>query len=86
MDGVSELMACLQIVASPFLIGSGLGFFIYIYKPTKGHLILGILSSLVGLCLGIIWAYRASQKAGAASFMARVSGSPELDQREKDTV
>ena len=74
-----EIIGWLQIVASPFLIGLGIGAFIYFPDPTLTNLIIAIVISLVGLILGIIWATKIWKTKGTVWFMSRLSATPELD-------
>lgn len=76
---IMEIIGWLQIVASPFLIGLGIGAFIYFPDPTLTNLIIAIVISLVGLILGIIWATKIWKTKGTVWFMSRLSATPELD-------
>ena len=82
-DSLAEIISFLQIVASPLLIGSGLGFLIFLVKHDHTGLILFIALAFIGLCIGIFWAIRVSKKGGTVNFMSRQSDSPELDMEEE---
>jgi len=48
----------MQIVVSPLLISSIIGFFIYIFNPAILGLVVAIAIIFVGLFIGIFWANR----------------------------
>lgn len=52
------IIAWLQIVASPLIIGLGIGAFIYFPNPTVTRLSIAIIISVLGLIIGIVWANR----------------------------
>lgn len=76
---ISEIIGWIQIVASPLLIGLGIGAFIYFPDPTLLRLIIGIIISIIGLIVGIIWANRVWKTKGTVWFMSQVSATPDLD-------
>ena len=76
---IVEIIGWLQIVASPFLIGSGIGAFIYFQNPTLTNLIIGMVISILGLIVGIIWATRIWKTKGTIWFVSQVSATPDLD-------
>ena len=85
---IMEIIGWLQIVASPLLIGSGIGAFIYLRNPTLTNLIIGIAISMLGLIVGIIWATKIWKTKGTMWFVSQVSATPELDnliEAEKET-
>ncbi len=82
-ESFTEIMGWLQIVASPLLLGSVIGFLIYVSNPNTTRLLCGIGIALLGLIIGIIWATRVSKKNGASNYVSRISASPELDDIEK---
>lgn len=77
---IIEIIGWLQIVASPLLIGSGIGAFIYFRNPTLINLIIGIVVSMLGLIVGIFWATKIWKTKGTMWFMSRLSATPELDE------
>lgn len=76
---IMEIIGWLQIVASPFLIGLGIGAFIYFPNPTLTNLIIGIVISIIGLITGIIWATKIWKTKGTMWFVSQVSATPDLD-------
>lgn len=83
---IPEILAYLQIVASPLLAGCIAGALIYFYEPGTTRLILALLVVAIGLTAGIIWANRKRRSPGGATgFMARVMASPDLDRKEPDS-
>ena len=55
---ITEIFGWLQIVASPFLLGLGAGFIIYLLKPDDIGFIIAVSISLIGFVFGIILATR----------------------------
>ncbi len=83
---IPEILAHLQIIASPLLAGCIAGALIYFYEPGTTRLILALLVVAIGLTVGIIWANRKRRSPGGATgFMARVMASPDLDRKEPDS-
>ncbi len=80
-----EFFGWLKIVASPFLIGILIGGIVYYNFENRFGLIIGILLSLLGLIVGIIWATRIWKKQGTTQFLSRVIATPELDKKEDKT-
>lgn len=76
---ITETIGWLQIVASPLLIGLGIGAFIYFQDPTLLRLIIGIIISIIGLIFGIIWANKVWRTKGTVWFMSQISATPDLD-------
>ncbi len=76
---ITEIIGWLQIVASPLLIGLGIGGFIYFSDPTLLRLIIAIIISTIGLVIGIIWANKIWKTKGTVWFMSQVSATPDLD-------
>ena len=52
---ITSILAWLQIVASPLLIGIVIGFIIYYNVPGKTGLVLAVVISTTGLIIGVIW-------------------------------
>lgn len=81
-----EIIAWLQIVASPLLIGLGISAFIYFRNPSKTTLIISIIVAVLGLFIGIVWANRIWKTKGTMWFVSQISATPELDNlTEKET-
>ena len=81
---ITETIGWLQIVASPLLIGLGIGAFIYFPDPTTTRLVLGIIVVTLGLIVGIIWANKAWKGKGTIWFVSRVMATPELDEPDEE--
>ena len=76
-----ELICWFEIVLSPFLIGLTLGAICYFYFSGESGLITGIILSLAGLIVGIIWATRIWKQEGTSHYMSRIMATPELDKK-----
>jgi len=76
---IISIIAWLQIVASPLLIGIIMGFIVYYKIPGLTELILAVVISTVGLVIGVIWATRVWKKRGTFEFMSEISSSHDLD-------
>ena len=76
------MIATLQIAVAPLLVGaiSGLGIYSF-YTQTIG-LLLAVLFTIIGLELGIVWAYRVHKQSGVVEYISRVIATPELDHTE----
>ena len=81
---ITEAIGCLQIVASPLLIGLIIGAIIYFTEPTTTRLIIGIIVAVAGLLVGIIWAIKQWKGKGTIWFMSRIMASPELDNADEE--
>lgn len=84
MSKLFEIIAWLQIVASPLLIGLGIGAYLYYKNPTIGFLILAIALGLIGIIIGILWANKVWKTKGTLWFISRVNASPDLDNLKRD--
>jgi hypothetical protein len=78
-----ELIAWLQIVASPLLIGLIVGAIIYVSKPSKTSLVIGIVLTCIGLLIGIRWATKQWKGKGTTWFMSRINATPDLDEDDE---
>ena len=78
-----EVIAWLQIVASPLLIGLIVGAIVYVSKPSKTTFIFGIVLTCIGILIGIRWATKQWKGKGTTWFMSRINATPDLDE-EKD--
>ena len=67
---ITEIIAWLQIAASPFLISIATGFIIYIFKPGKLGFVIAISIAIVGLVIGITCAVKVWKKKGTVQFMS----------------
>lgn len=68
----------MQIFASPLVVGLLVGAAIYLYAPSNLTLTLGLISALLGLTFGIIWATKADKQKGVVEYMASLSATPEF--------
>lgn len=75
----TELIAGIQIAASPFLVGLGIGVMLYAFFPTTFALVTGSIIAGASLVIGIRWAMRVHKHKGTVNFMSRVMATPELD-------
>lgn len=82
---ITEVIGWLQIVASPLLIGLGIGALVYFSNPTNTRLVIGITVAVLGLIIGILWATKIWKTKGTISFMSRIMATPELDKKETET-
>ncbi|WP_124643146.1 MULTISPECIES: hypothetical protein [Amniculibacterium] len=79
----TEAIAWLRIVASPLLIGLILGTLTYLYNPNKVTFVLGLLLSILGLVIGILWANKQWRGKGAVWFMSWVTSTQDLKDQDK---
>jgi len=80
---IIEGIGWLQIVAGPFILGLGLGFWVYSSLENTTGIILAIVIASLGLCIGILWATRVWKKTGTTKFLSRISETPDLDEDTK---
>ena len=76
---LTEAIGWLQIMASPFFIGLGLAFIVYISLPNTTGLILSGIVAISGLAIGIFFANKAWRKGGTVAFMSEIDKTPETD-------
>ena len=85
-EWLTEAAGWLRIVASPLLIGLGIGAIIYFPDPNRTRLIIGISFVFPGLIVGILWATKIwKSKEGTISFLSKIMATPELDDKEVET-
>ena len=80
---ITEIIAWLQIAASPFLISIATGFINYIFKPGKLGFVIAISIAIVGLVIGITCAVKVWKKKGTVQFMSKIMASPEFEDQMK---
>ena len=80
---ITEIIGWIQIVLSPTLLGIGFGFGIYYYFPNQNGMIFGIIISVIGFIIGLIWATKKFKTTGTIHFLSRIRATPELDNLEK---
>ena len=76
---IIEIIGWLQIVASPLLIGLGIGAFVYLPNPSFTRLIIAVIFFALGLVIGIVWANRIWKTKGTMWFLSQISSTPDLD-------
>lgn len=76
-----EVFYWIRIVASPLLIGIGIGILIYSTNPNIIGMTTGIIVSCIGLLLGILWATKVWRKTGTSNFISKINASPELNKK-----
>lgn len=69
----------LQIVVTPAILMTFLGFSTFSFLAYDTALIVVIVSSLIGLVLGILWAERIRRTLGIVTFTAYLLSTPEID-------
>ena len=84
LEFLTEAIGWLQIVASPLLIGLGIGALVYFSNPTELRMIIGISVAVLGLIIGIVWATRVWKKYGTVRFLSRIIATPELDNNREE--
>ena len=86
-DPFFEILGWLRIVISPTLLGVIVGGIYYLTYPTQNGKIIGILISIVGLIIGIIWATRVFKKYGTIWFLSRLIATDDIkDEETKDLL
>jgi hypothetical protein len=68
----------IQIVLSPLLAGTAIGFALYVSKPDNLRLFIAISIASVGLTVGIIWAVKISRKKRIFDYTTTAK-SPDFD-------
>mgnify|MGYP003576077961 CR=1 FL=1 len=85
LETIPKVIAWLQIAVAPAIVGGAVGFFIYTYYPNSLGLILAILTAIVGVVFGIVWANRVANKRGLVEHMSRVIATSEFDHQEEES-
>jgi small basic protein len=75
---ITRIIAWLQIVVSPLLIGIVIGLIIYYNIPSKTGLVLAVAVSAAGLITGVIWACGVWKKRETVEFISEIHSSPDL--------
>lgn len=79
LEFFTELIAWLQIVATPLLIGLGIGALVHYMIPNAAGLIIGMSIASIGLIVGLLWATKIWKTTGTIWFISRAMATPELD-------
>ncbi len=77
----TEAVGWIQIVLSPFLIGSILGFFIYKIWPNNAVLALAIILSVIGLIIDIYIANKKWKNGGTLNFLSNIDSAKDLEEK-----
>jgi len=77
-----EILGWIRIVISPLLFGLIIGAVIYFSRSNILTLIIGIVISLIGLIIGIVWANKVWKRKGTMEYMSRIMATPELDKSD----
>jgi hypothetical protein len=76
---LSALMAWLQLMIAPTLVGGIIGLLVYYYKPDKDGKIIAIAITILGSIVGVIWASKLWRKTGTLEYLIKGGHDPELD-------
>ena len=79
---LTEIIAWIQIAASPFLAGLVIGGIVYLAKRDALGLTIAMIIVSTGLIAGIVWATNVWRKKGTVNFMGRIIATPELNEKE----
>jgi hypothetical protein len=82
IERLLSLLAWLQILISPAIIGSIIGLIIWLSMRNNWGLGLAMLSALAGCSAGIAFADKARRSKGTIEFMSRTIAHPELRGKE----
>lgn len=86
LEWIMEAIGWLRIVISPLFIGLVVGAIVYGSNPSYITLVIGISIALIGLIIGVMWATKVWKTKGTMMFLSRISGAPELDNKEETPV
>ncbi len=78
---LTNIIAWLQIMASPVFISIILGFIIYLSRPNTIGKIACFSIILLGFTVGAFWAHKIHKKRGAIEFLSKNISTPELDKK-----
>ena len=82
---LTEAVGWLQIVASPLLVGAGIGAIVYFSNPNSTTYIIAISIAILGFVIGVLWATKIWKKTGTISFLSKIHGISELDKKDEAT-
>lgn len=85
MNKLFKLFFWLRIFISPTLIGVILGLITFAYLNNPYGLVIGILLSITGIILGIVFAEKMRKKHGTTSFISKVDSSIPVKTEKKKT-
>jgi disulfide bond formation protein DsbB len=75
----TESIGWIKIALSPIIIGLIVGAIVYFLKQNTTTLVLGIVISLLGLIIGVVWANKHWKGKGTVTFVSRINAMPELE-------
>lgn len=84
LETIPKVFAWLQIAVAPLIVCGTAGFLIYANRPDTIGLTIAILTTVVGLVLGTIWANRVKRKRGVLEHMSRIIATPELNRQVEE--
>jgi hypothetical protein len=79
---VAHALLWLAIAVSPTIVGLIIGFFL---KAGDLFNLTVVSCGLIGFIIGGLWAERIRRTIGLAAFLGRLTGMPELKDRDKDS-
>ena len=82
LENIIELIGWVQIMISPILISSFIGFIIYYNFQNTLGLVISFILIAIGLYLGIRLANKKYKSTGTIDFLSRIHSSPELDKKD----
>lgn len=83
---ITESIGWVKIALSPTIIGAVVGAIVYFSKQNTTTLVLGIIISVLGLIIGIVWANKHWKRKGTVAFISRINATPELEKEECNSV
>ena len=84
LENIIELIGWIQIMISPILISSFIGFIIYYNFQNTLGLVISFIVIVIGLYLGIRLANKKYKSTGTIDFLSRIDSSPELDNKNDE--
>jgi hypothetical protein len=78
LERIAEIIAWLQIVASPLLVGIILAAFLYLSDPSIDRFFIGIAIVFFALIIVIAWANDFMKTKGIVWFMSIMMAAPEF--------
>ena len=84
IEKLINAFAYLKIIASPTLIGVFIGIIIYSNWTNNTGLSIGILISLFGLVLGVLFAKWANKNGSAIDFISKVNASEDINEAVRE--
>lgn len=79
IEKLVEFIGWLQLFVFPIIFSCVLGGILYYYNPFGFGLVLGILSVILGVIVGVWYANRVHRKEGAVNHLSTLLRMPELE-------